>query len=86
MAVFDGVEFPNPPVPERGAPDLRLKPRSAAVDAGVRLPGVNDGYQGAAPDLGAYELGQDLPHYGPRPAGVDEETEWRSLEKGAGND
>jgi hypothetical protein len=47
--------------------DLRLAPGSAAVDAGQVLPGINDGYKGRAPDLGAYELGEPLPHYGPRP-------------------
>lgn len=46
--------------------DLRLSPASKAVDAGVVLPNINDGYQGRAPDLGAYELGSSLPHYGPR--------------------
>ncbi len=46
--------------------DLRLRQRSAAVDAGVELPNITDGYTGNAPDLGAYELGKDLPHYGPR--------------------
>ncbi|MDH7571016.1 MAG: right-handed parallel beta-helix repeat-containing protein, partial [Armatimonadota bacterium] len=46
--------------------DLRLKPASAAVDAGQPLPGINDGFAGKAPDLGAYELGAPLPHYGPR--------------------
>ena len=47
--------------------DLRLKAGSAAIDAGVVLPGFNDGFTGKAPDLGAYELGSELPHYGPRP-------------------
>ena len=46
--------------------DLRLSPRSRAVDAGQALIGLNDGYHGKAPDLGAYELGDPLPHYGPR--------------------
>lgn len=49
------------------AVDLRLKPGCGAVDAGEILPGVNDGFAGKAPDLGAYEAGQDLPLYGPRP-------------------
>jgi hypothetical protein len=31
------------------------------------LPGVNDDFTGRAPDLGAYEVGRPLPHYGPRP-------------------
>jgi hypothetical protein len=46
--------------------DFQLRPGSAAIDAGVRLPGVNDDFTGRAPDLGAYEAGQPLPHYGPR--------------------
>ncbi len=46
--------------------DLRLSPNGQAVDAGVVLPNINDGHQGRAPDLGAYELGSPLPHYGPR--------------------
>jgi hypothetical protein len=46
--------------------DLRLSPRSSAVDAGQVLPGLNDDFKGRAPDLGAYELGDALPHYGPR--------------------
>jgi hypothetical protein len=48
--------------------DLRLRPRSLAVDAGAALPGITDGFLGRAPDLGAYEQGAELPHYGPRPA------------------
>jgi hypothetical protein len=47
--------------------DLRLKDGTAAIDAGVHLPGVNDGFAGKAPDLGAVEFGSALPHYGPRP-------------------
>jgi hypothetical protein len=76
MGIFSKVDFPDPPVPERPPADLRLSRGAAAVDAGVVLPNVNDGYSGAAPDLGAHESGQSLPHYGPRPEGVDEDTEW----------
>lgn len=47
--------------------DLRLKDGSRAIDAGAVLPTVNDGFAGTAPDLGAYEKDQPLPHYGPRP-------------------
>ena len=39
---------------------------SAAVDRGVALPNVTDGFAGQAPDLGALEVGQEPPHYGPR--------------------
>ena len=46
--------------------DFSLKPGSAAIDRGVVLPNVTDGFTGAAPDLGALELGQVQPHYGPR--------------------
>jgi hypothetical protein len=46
--------------------DLRLGPGSPAIDRGVVLPSVNDGYRGQAPDLGAIEEGDPLPHYGPR--------------------
>lgn len=46
--------------------DFRLKPNSAAVDRGMPLPNVNDGFTGRAPDLGALEVGKAVPHYGPR--------------------
>ena len=46
--------------------DLRLKEGTAAIDAGEVLPGINDGFAGKAPDLGAYEFGAPVPHYGPR--------------------
>jgi hypothetical protein len=73
--IFENVRPPAPPDSSRpGSPyeavdlDFRLKPGSRAVDAGVRLPNVNDGFAGRAPDLGAYELGQAAPVYGPRGA------------------
>jgi len=46
--------------------DFRLRPESAAIDKGVKLPGINDDATGAAPDLGAYEFGRPVPSYGPR--------------------
>jgi hypothetical protein len=57
------------------AQDVTLDGSSNAVDAGVVLPNVTDGYTGAAPDLGAFERGCPLPIYGPRPAGIDESNE-----------
>ena len=68
MSVFTtAVEFPaSGPFPERAIPDLRILANSAAADVGVVLPNVNDNYSGSAPDLGAYEAGAALPHYGPR--------------------
>ena len=47
--------------------DFQLRAGSAAVDAGIRLPGINDDFTGRAPDLGAYESGKPAPIYGPRP-------------------
>jgi len=47
--------------------DFRLKPGSAAVDRGTVLSNVTDGFSGAAPDLGALEVGAAVPRYGPRP-------------------
>jgi hypothetical protein len=47
--------------------DFRLKPDAAAVDAGCILPNINDDFTGSAPDLGALEVGQPVPIYGPRP-------------------
>jgi hypothetical protein len=74
--VLLGAEvFVNAPTPDRADPqrlyrpselDFRLRPGSPAIDAGVELPTITDGYTGKAPDLGAYELGSDPPHYGPR--------------------
>lgn len=47
--------------------DFRLKPEAVAIDRGIELPNVTDGFTGRAPDLGAFEVGQAAPHYGPRP-------------------
>jgi hypothetical protein len=47
--------------------DFRLRRGSAALDRGIAIPNVTDGFGGSAPDLGALELGDDPPHYGPRP-------------------
>lgn len=58
--------FPDAPFPARAPVDLRLAAGSAAIDEGIALANVNDGFAGAAPDLGAYELGAGLPLYGPR--------------------
>ena len=48
---------------------MTLKAGCGAVDAGAILPNINDGLIGTAPDLGAFELGQPLPWFGPRPSG-----------------
>ena len=64
--VFPGLEFPYPPIPTRNPPDLRPARGSKVVDTGTRIQNMNDNYLGDAPDCGAYEAGQELPHYGPR--------------------
>lgn len=52
-------------VPNTDAVPL-LAASSPAIDKGMRLPSINDDFTGRAPDLGAYELGQKVPRYGPR--------------------
>lgn len=49
-----------------GAKSLSLGERSSAIDKGVPIPNINDGFRGEAPDLGAQEFADDSPHYGPR--------------------
>ena len=72
---FDIFEKMTPPDPAPQARhtvyhamdlNFRLKPNTKAIDAGQLLPTINDNYTGRAPDLGALELNQAEPHYGPR--------------------
>ena len=70
---FVRVSAPDPQDPQRFYRpeefDFTLRAGSKAIDAGVTLPNVNDGFTGKAPDLGAYERGRPLPSYGPRKDG-----------------
>ncbi len=50
----------DPRFVNRAGGDYSLQPGSPAIDAGVRLPGINDRYTGAAPDVGAYEVGGSI--------------------------
>ena len=43
----------------------KQKAQSLALYSDV-IPNVTNGYNGAAPDLGALEVGLPVPHYGPR--------------------
>jgi hypothetical protein len=45
--------------------DFRLRPHSVAIDRGVVLPTITDGFTGKAPDLGAIEFDSKPSHYGP---------------------
>src|SRR6185437_15057596 len=57
--IFRKVRAPDASDPQRvyttADYDFRLKPGSAAVDAGIEIPSITDGFNGRAPDLGAYE-------------------------------
>jgi hypothetical protein len=63
---FPGIQFPYNPFPRRPVPDLRPSSKSKVKDAAVRISNINDHFSGSAPDCGAYEAGELLPHYGPR--------------------
>ena len=67
---FMNVSMPDKTDPQRlykpDGLDFRLKSGSRAIDAGVDLPSITDGFTGTAPDIGAYETGRPLPQYGPR--------------------
>ena len=63
---FPGIKFPYNPFPKYATPDLRPKAGSKVEDAALLIPNINDHFKGKGPDCGAYEIGQELPHYGPR--------------------
>jgi uncharacterized repeat protein (TIGR01451 family) len=55
-----------------GSRDLRLQAGAPEIDAGTPLPNLDDAFPlSSAPDLGAFEFGQPLPDYGPRPLAPD---------------
>ena len=60
--------------PDRGDPtklhdpklfDFALAAGSPAIDKGIPIPNVTDGFAGVAPDMGAHEAEQQI-FYGPR--------------------
>jgi len=63
FAIFDVPAAPPASVPFQY---MTLRNDCNAVDAGIVLPNINEDFNGAAPDLGAYEVGAPLPYYGPR--------------------
>lgn len=63
---FGNVPFPNPPVPERGSQILMPVRGAVVIDKGLVINNINDDFKGSGPDIGAYELGAEIPHYGPR--------------------
>lgn len=52
---LNGVSAP-PQLVAPASGDLRLLPTSPAIDHGLVLAGINDGYIGSAPDIGAFEF------------------------------
>jgi hypothetical protein len=58
------IAVPASAFPEAMPQNLQIAEGSAAVDAGEPITGFD--HAGAAPDLGAYELGDEPPIYGPR--------------------
>ncbi len=69
-AIFEKLQAPDATRPHAiyHATDFtfQLKSKGKAVDAGMRLPNVNNNFRGRAPDLGAIEAGDSVPVYGPR--------------------
>lgn len=61
------IALPSNPVAIHTPVDLRPNSGSVPADKALPIANINDGYAGAAPDIGAYEAGQALPTYGPRP-------------------
>lgn len=51
----DAIIDQDPLFTSTATPDLHLRANSPAINAGVVISGVTDGYSGAAPDIGAYE-------------------------------
>ena len=47
--------------------DFRLRAGASAIDRGMPLPTITEGFNGDSPDLGALEYGAPVQHYGPRP-------------------
>lgn len=61
--IADVIAYAKTPFTEQR---LTLKEKCNSIDAGVAVPNLSDRFNGQAPDLGAYEWGAPLPHYGPR--------------------
>lgn len=59
--------------------DPVVRAKNPAVDAGVLVPGFNDDYTGAAPDIGAYENGRPPLRFGREMAPGFRRAPWESL-------
>ena len=65
-ACFESLNFPSPAPASIPSQVMTLKAGCNAIDGGAILPNINNGFIGAAPDMGAYEYGQAAPSFGPR--------------------
>ena len=63
--IFQPFEVTNT-MPGKDAPLIQLSAQSQAKDAGVSVSNLAEEFDGAVPDLGAFEIGTRIPHYGPR--------------------
>ena len=70
MSCFESLNVPGPPPAVIPPHRVTLADGCAAVDAGEVMANINDGFIGAAPDLGAHERGAPEIQYGPRTLGV----------------
>ena len=72
--IFTNMHAPDPARPHfiYHATDINftLNAKGKAIDKGIGLSNVNDGYKGTAPDLGAIEAGEPVPVYGARGIGI----------------
>jgi hypothetical protein len=60
------ADWDQPAAP--GSRDLRLVAGAPAINSGVDLPNLNNPFTlDGSPDMGAFELGEPLPRYGPDP-------------------
>ena len=67
-------------------PGVAPPPGSPLIDKACLLPNVNDDFTGAGPDIGPYEFGQPLPHYGPRPTTAGSGTRKSNQKPGCYNE
>jgi hypothetical protein len=58
--------------------DPMVAAKNPAVDAGVPIPGFNDDYTGAAPDIGAFETGLPPLRFGRDMAPGFERAPWET--------
>ena len=80
------VKIPADPTQHVEPIDPELAEGSRAVDAGIRIPNINDGFKGKAPDIGSREKGGIPPHFGPRPEHTDELTDYEKRIAAAGDE